>query len=349
MLGQGAYAMVREAIHIQTGHLVAIKIYDKYKLISNTAVKKCVTREIENLTRLSSIKSNENDFSPTSYGHPSIMKLYDAIESSRQIYLIVERCEGKMLHTVIKEMTAMGSSRKNLSEQHCAKILFQIMQGLSFIHSNNISHRDIKVENILVNSAEESMPTKLIDFGFAHMTESPDQRLTAFCGTPAYMSPQMAAKQEYLGPPVDIWATGVLFFQILFGYQPFKSSNEKDLLKKIQKGKVDFPKSTQGDLELQNQKTQNLNVQNQLSMKDPSAASSKRVSKRGTQQVLNPPPLVGKVNSEDPMFTSINYSNEAKSVIKDLLTVSEEERITADQVLTKYSNWFNLHEAVPND
>jgi serine/threonine protein kinase len=87
-----------------------------------------------------------------------------------------------------------------------------MMEGLHFIHANNISHRDIKVENILVNSAEESMPTKLIDFGFAHLTDTPDQRLTAFCGTPAYMSPQMAARQEYLGPPVDIWATGVLFF-----------------------------------------------------------------------------------------------------------------------------------------
>ena len=53
MLGQGAYAMVREAKHINTGHRVALKIYDKYKLVSNTAVKKCVTREIENLTRLS--------------------------------------------------------------------------------------------------------------------------------------------------------------------------------------------------------------------------------------------------------------------------------------------------------
>ena len=343
MLGQGAYAMVREAVHLQTGYLVAIKIYDKYKLISNQAVKKCVTREIENLTKLSSIKRNDSDVSASSYGHPSIMKLYDAIESSRQIYLIVERCEGKMLHTVIKEMTAMGSSRKNLSEQHCAKILYQMIQGLHFIHANNISHRDIKVENILVNSAEESMPTKLIDFGFAHMTDTPDQRLTAFCGTPAYMSPQMAARQEYLGPPVDIWATGVLFFQILFGFQPFKSPNEKDLLKKIQKGKVDFPKSSHPDLDLQVSKHTTLSMSKEISI------NSKPVSKRGTQQLLNPPPLVSKLTQDDPMLTCINYSPEAKSLIKDLLTVSEEERITAAEVLEKYHDWFVSCGALPEE
>ena len=91
------------------------------------------------------------------------------------------------------------------------------------------------------------MPTKLIDFGFAHQTETYNTRLTAFCGTPAYMSPQMANKQEYLGPPVDIWASGILFFQILFGYQPFKSPNEKDLLRKITSGKIIFPKSSHSD------------------------------------------------------------------------------------------------------
>jgi serine/threonine protein kinase len=66
----------------------------------------------------------------------------------------------------------MGMSRKNLSEDNCAKIIYQILDGLSFIHKYNISHRDIKVENILVDHSNTKMVTKLIDFGFAHHTES---------------------------------------------------------------------------------------------------------------------------------------------------------------------------------
>lgn len=58
MLGQGAYAMVREAIHVMTGHRVALKVYDKYKITSNNAIKKCVTREIQNLSQISKIKSD---------------------------------------------------------------------------------------------------------------------------------------------------------------------------------------------------------------------------------------------------------------------------------------------------
>lgn len=104
----------------------------------------------------------------------------------------------------------MGSSRKNLPEQACAKIIYQMVSGLSFIHNLGISHRDIKVENVLVDP--ETNNTKLIDFGFACKQEYPNQTLTAFCGTPGYMSPQMAAKQEYRGPPVDIWAAGIVFY-----------------------------------------------------------------------------------------------------------------------------------------
>lgn len=76
---------------------------------------------------------------------------------------------------------------------------------------------------------------KLIDFGFCCCT-APDTKLKIFCGTPSYMCPEIVMKKEYVGPPTDIWASGVLIYAILCGHFPFKGASDKELYKKISKG-----------------------------------------------------------------------------------------------------------------
>jgi serine/threonine-protein kinase HSL1 (negative regulator of Swe1 kinase) len=115
----------------------------------------------------------------------------------------------------------------------------QLISGLQFIHSLNISHRDLKVENILVDP--NTFQTKIIDFGFAVKADSYDQKQTAFCGTASYMSPQIAANKPYVGPSSDIWAAGIILYEIIIGKQPFAASNESDLLKKIVACNIQFP------------------------------------------------------------------------------------------------------------
>lgn len=105
----------------------------------------------------------------------------------------------------------------------------------------NISHRDLKIENILVDTESNDFPTKIIDFGFSIETLTPNEKLTTVCGTPAYMAPELCHRKEYIGPQVDIWAAGVVFYTILFGQEPFKSNSEKDLYMKIIRGKLKFP------------------------------------------------------------------------------------------------------------
>ena len=103
---------------------------------------------------------------------------------------------------------------------------------LAYLHSKNVSHRDIKLENIII---DKKGLIKLIDFGFCCCT-SPETKLKVFCGTPSYMCPEIVMKRDYYGPPTDIWATGILLYALLCGQFPFKGTSDKDLYKKIARG-----------------------------------------------------------------------------------------------------------------
>ena len=118
-----------------------------------------------------------------------------------------------------------------VTEAVAARIMAQILAGLAYMHARNISHRDMKPENIIYNPLTGQI--KIIDFGFACISK---EKLRVFCGTPSYMSPEIVAKRDYSGPRADIWACGVILFVLLTGTVPFKAQTEKDLFRKIQRG-----------------------------------------------------------------------------------------------------------------
>jgi len=82
-----------------------------------------------------------------------------------------------------------------MKDKECAHIFGQIIKGMEYLHSKNIYHRDIKLENIIV---EENNNVKIIDFGFSIMTDSA-KLLNFFCGTPSYMPPEIVQKKDYVG------------------------------------------------------------------------------------------------------------------------------------------------------
>ena len=88
---------------------------------------------------------------------------------------------------------------------------------MEYYHDRNISHRDIKLDNILVDPSNNTYDTKVIDFGFATQTQTKGEKLKTICGTPAFMAPELCLKKEYDGALVDIWAAGVVLFTILIG------------------------------------------------------------------------------------------------------------------------------------
>jgi serine/threonine protein kinase len=208
-IGKGTYAIVRKATHKKTGILYAVKTYQKVKLLEPHR-RRNLNREISILKKL----------------------IHEVIDETNEIHLILDYAKGVPLYQFIKRKAAR---KVNESE---AKYLFrQIVEGLGYCHDMDIAHRDIKLENIIVDTDRK---VKIIDFGFATCFA---EKSKMFCGTPSYMAPEIVNKEEYRGCSADIWALGVLLYAMLMGSFPFRGSNDRDLYRKILESDLHFSDS----------------------------------------------------------------------------------------------------------
>ena len=112
------------------------------------------------------------------------------------------------------------------------------------MHSKGYAHRDLKLDNILMDVATKNI--KIIDFGFSQHVR-PDEKLNVFCGTPHYMDPDIVRKSPYNGFAADVWACGVILYIIYVGKLPFFGEFEADLFRKIQNGKFTAVPADVGD------------------------------------------------------------------------------------------------------
>ena len=215
-LGKGSYAVVKLAVHKTTKNKYAIKIYSKRSLI-DPQKRSTVKNEINILKQI----DNEN-----------VMKLYEVIDTPSNLYLVLEYIKGINLLEIMK-----NEKYHFLKEERAKKIFLQIVKGISYCHKKNIYHRDIKLENILVLKDDT---VKIIDFGFSVKCNR-DSLQKLFCGTPAYMPPEIVKKEKYMACYSDVWSLGVLFYALLFGIFPFKGKDEDDLFEKIKEANLTFP------------------------------------------------------------------------------------------------------------
>lgn len=215
-IGQGAYATVHFGLHKETSRKVAIKAYEKYKLLDPQR-RKSVRCEIRLMERLR---------------HPNIVIFHEALDTPKQIYLVMEFVGGGSLHHFLKKRPGRRL------EDHVAKRLFyQVCQGIRYLHDRHIVHRDVKLENLLL---DEAGVVKIIDFGFSTIVP-PGKKLKIFCGTPSYMAPEIVARKEYSGFCADVWAMGVLLYALLCGSFPFRGQNDRELYRKIVRGVFHIP------------------------------------------------------------------------------------------------------------
>jgi serine/threonine protein kinase len=122
--------------------------------------------------------------------------------------------------------------RRQLKEEIAKSVFKQIIEAIQYCHSKRILHRDIKLDNILLNI---DGGVKICDFGVSKIVK-PGEKMMEQCGTPAYIAPEILLDKGYEGFAVDIWSAGVVLYAMLYGTVPFKANNMTELQKMIIKG-----------------------------------------------------------------------------------------------------------------
>ncbi|RKP19012.1 tetrapyrrole biosynthesis, 5-aminolevulinic acid synthase [Rozella allomycis CSF55] len=219
VIGEGSFGKVKDARHIYTNTKVAIKIIDKMYL-------PVVEREIDGWKKLK---------------HKYISQLFEVFTTETKIYLVMEyACNGEIFDYLV--------ARKRLDENEGKRLFKQLAQAIEYCHSINIIHRDLKLENILL---DENWNIKLIDFGFIKETDG-KSLMDTHCGSLAYSAPEMIQGKKYTGFEVDIWSLGVILYTLCLGFLPFDDDNENILQQKILQGVVEFPSDISVSEELKN-------------------------------------------------------------------------------------------------
>ncbi|CAN8199991.1 unnamed protein product [Coccothraustes coccothraustes] len=207
-LGKGTYGKVKKARE-RSGKLVAIKSIRKDKIKDEQDLVH-IRREIEIMSSLN---------------HPHIIAVHEVFENSAKIVIVMEYASKGDLYDYISE-------RQRLSEQEARHFFRQVVSAVYYCHKNGIVHRDLKLENILLDANGN---IKIADFGLSNVFQQ-DKLLQTYCGSPLYASPEIINGRPYKGPEVDSWSLGVLLYILVHGTMPFDGHDYKTLVKQITSG-----------------------------------------------------------------------------------------------------------------
>eukprot|EP01134_Creolimax_fragrantissima_P007143 CFRG7143T1 len=213
-LGSGGFSHVYRALFKYSGERVAVKVIDKRPLDP-------IERE-GMLAEVAILKLTN---------HINVVGLFEVYDTKNHMYLVMEECEGGELLKYCKN----GPLPLTVS----VRILYQMFEGLRYLHEIGIVHRDIKPSNLLLSSEDlETADLKIVDFGFSKFVR-PSEKLNDTVGTLKYNAPEIINTSVLYGKPVDMWSAGIICYIVLTGQFPFIAQSEEELLNAISRGRFD--------------------------------------------------------------------------------------------------------------
>ncbi|KRX00796.1 Protein kinase-like domain [Pseudocohnilembus persalinus] len=216
-IGQGSFGKVllgnkKNNEHDKTSY--AIKILSKKNLIKSKQLK-YIINEAESMKICN---------------HQFVIKLFYTFQTSHYIYMVIEYCEGGDLAQLLQH-------KYILSEQHTKFYIAQLILAIEHIHSHDIVHRDLKPENILL---DKNGNIRLCDFGLSKPKVSKSQLTKTYCGSLAYISPEML-KKKGVGQPADVYGIGTIMYEMLTGEPAFYDDDADVMEKKVKEAELTFP------------------------------------------------------------------------------------------------------------
>ena len=214
-IGAGSFGCVYRAKRKENGEIVALKALNKKMLVRNRQLKYAVG-ECKILRQLKS---------------QFIVRMFDAFQTPNSLYMVLEYCPGRDLSILLEQ-------KGRFSADEARFYMAEVILALEYLHERNIMYRDLKPENVLL---DEFGHVKLADFGLAKENVTESRQSKSFCGSPAYLSPEVLDKQG-AGKSADIYGIGAVLYELLTGMPPFYDDDLKVLYENIRKGALNFPR-----------------------------------------------------------------------------------------------------------
>ncbi|CAH9072830.1 unnamed protein product [Cuscuta epithymum] len=220
-LGRGGWGVVRVCIDPDSGEELACKSISKRKMLQNDENVECVRREVAILYHLKNC--------------PNVVTIKDTFEDDDQVHIVMELLKGKLLHDAMAEREELDLT---YTEEEASNLITAIVQVIKTLHNNGVMHRDIKPDNFMFQSADETSTLKAIDFGLSHFYKPGEPcKLKTF--SDYYVAPEVLRGGTH-GPKVDIWGAGVLLFVLLSFKYPFWGGNRDGMLRAVARAEVCF-------------------------------------------------------------------------------------------------------------